>query len=209
MATPIRRSQTPRKQPLQARSTLTVEAVLEASFQVLEREGYARFTTTRVAERAGVSVGSIYQYFPNRTALIAELLRRHLATVTEAVGAAALAHARAPLLQLVDALVESLVAAKREGLAHTRLLHPAFEDVDGAPVIRAAMQSAVGSLAALFAARGDFPAQRDPRLVAEMLVAALSAPLNEWAMHDPERLADPAILAELKRLAAGYVGLSA
>lgn len=206
MATPIRRSQTPRKQPLQARSTLTVEAVLEASFQVLQREGYARFTTTRVAERAGVSVGSIYQYFPNRAALIAELLRRHLAAITGTVGAAAQAQARAPLPQLVAALVEALVAAKRAGLAQARLLQPAFDDVDGAPVIRAAMRSASDALAALFVARGDFP-RRDPRLVAELLVAALSAPLSEWAMTDPERLADPAILAELQRLAAGYAGV--
>ncbi|MES2055969.1 MAG: helix-turn-helix domain-containing protein, partial [Pseudomonadota bacterium] len=55
-----------RKQPKQARSTDLVAAILEAAVQVLAKEGAQRFTTVRVAEKAGVSVGSLYQYFPNK-----------------------------------------------------------------------------------------------------------------------------------------------
>jgi AcrR family transcriptional regulator len=62
-----------RKRPKQARSTDLVAAILEAAAQVLAREGAARFTTARVAERAGVSVGSIYQYFPNKAAILFRL----------------------------------------------------------------------------------------------------------------------------------------
>jgi len=62
-----------RKQPKQARSTDLVAAVLEAAIQVLTQEGAQRFTTTRVAERAGVSVGSLYQYFPNKAAILFRL----------------------------------------------------------------------------------------------------------------------------------------
>ncbi|MCA9515843.1 MAG: TetR family transcriptional regulator [Myxococcales bacterium] len=62
-----------RKQPRQARSTDLVAAVLEAAVQVLDREGADRFTMARVAERAGVSVGSLYQYFPNKAALLFRL----------------------------------------------------------------------------------------------------------------------------------------
>lgn len=62
-----------RKQPRQARSTGLVEAVLEAARQVLAEVGSARFTTARVAERAGVSVGSLYQYFPNKAAILFQL----------------------------------------------------------------------------------------------------------------------------------------
>jgi AcrR family transcriptional regulator len=62
-----------RKQPKQARSTLLVEAVLDAAVQVLTKEGAQRFTTARVAERAGVSVGSLYQYFPNKAAILFRL----------------------------------------------------------------------------------------------------------------------------------------
>ena len=62
-----------RKQPRQARSAGLVAAVLEAAVQVLAKEGARRFTTARVAERAGVSVGSVYQYFPNKAAILFRL----------------------------------------------------------------------------------------------------------------------------------------
>jgi AcrR family transcriptional regulator len=62
-----------RKQPKQARSTDLVAAVLEAAVQVLMREGAQRFTTARVAEKAGVSIGSLYQYFPNKAAILFRL----------------------------------------------------------------------------------------------------------------------------------------
>ncbi|MBO9560373.1 MAG: TetR family transcriptional regulator [Caulobacter sp.] len=62
-----------RKQPRQARSTELVAAILEAAVQVLAKEGAARFTTARVAEKAGVSVGSVYQYFPNKAAILFRL----------------------------------------------------------------------------------------------------------------------------------------
>lgn len=62
-----------RKQPRQARSTELVAAVLEAAVQVLTKEGAQRFTTARVAEKAGVSVGSVYQYFPNKAAILFRL----------------------------------------------------------------------------------------------------------------------------------------
>ncbi|WP_395444929.1 helix-turn-helix domain-containing protein [Caulobacter sp. UC70_42] len=62
-----------RKQPKQARSTELVAAILEAAVQVLTKEGAARFTTARVADKAGVSVGSVYQYFPNKAAILFRL----------------------------------------------------------------------------------------------------------------------------------------
>ena len=67
------RSVSSRKQPQQARSAGLVTAVLDAAVQVLEKEGAQRFTTARVAERAGVSVGSLYQYFPNKAAILFRL----------------------------------------------------------------------------------------------------------------------------------------
>lgn len=63
----------PRKQPVQARSNDLVAAVLQAAAQVLAKEGAQRFTTARVAEKAGVSVGSLYQYFPNKAAILFRL----------------------------------------------------------------------------------------------------------------------------------------
>lgn len=68
---------TPRKLPTQARARRTVEAILEAAAQVFEAQGYARATTDRIAERAGVSIGSLYQYFPDKDSILAVLSERH------------------------------------------------------------------------------------------------------------------------------------
>ena len=79
----------PRKTPIQARSTVTVEAIWEATIQVLLEVGPDRLTTTRVAERAGVSVGTLYQYFPNKHSLLFSVAERHLNRVADAVERAA------------------------------------------------------------------------------------------------------------------------
>jgi AcrR family transcriptional regulator len=73
MATTRRPQISTRKEPKQARSTELVASILEAAIQVLGKEGAQRFTTARVAERAGVSVGSVYQYFPNKAAILFRL----------------------------------------------------------------------------------------------------------------------------------------
>jgi AcrR family transcriptional regulator len=72
---PLRRSPSisSRKQPKQARSSDLVAAILQAAIQVLAKEGAPRFTTARVAEKAGVSVGSLYQYFPNKASILFRL----------------------------------------------------------------------------------------------------------------------------------------
>ena len=64
--------------PRQERSRATVEAILEAAAQVFERHGYAAGTTNRIAERAGVSIGSLYQYFPNKDAILVALVEQHV-----------------------------------------------------------------------------------------------------------------------------------
>src|SRR6516162_1213481 len=66
-----------RKTPRQERSRATVEALLEATADILVRDGYAKLTTNRIADRAGVNIASLYQYFPGKQAILAELRRRH------------------------------------------------------------------------------------------------------------------------------------
>ena len=82
---PRRVRTTPRKRPRQARSRATVDAILEATAQVLVAEGYDKTSTNRVAERAGVSVGSVYQYFPNKEALVGELVDRYSREIMDMV----------------------------------------------------------------------------------------------------------------------------
>ena len=68
----------PRKSPSQERARATVEAILEAAAYILVRDGWEKFTTNSVADRAGVNIASLYQYFPNKGSIVAELQRRHI-----------------------------------------------------------------------------------------------------------------------------------
>jgi AcrR family transcriptional regulator len=67
-----------RKEPRQARSRATVETILQAGARILSDEGWAGFTTNKVADLAGVSIGSLYQYFPDKLSLVDAIRRRHL-----------------------------------------------------------------------------------------------------------------------------------
>jgi AcrR family transcriptional regulator len=73
----------PRKAPRQRRSAVTVEAILEAAARILETQGLEGYTTNAVAEKAGVSIGSLYQYFPGKDALTGALIRRETAQLVE------------------------------------------------------------------------------------------------------------------------------
>jgi AcrR family transcriptional regulator len=94
----------PRKSPRQERSADTVETILAAATRVLERESLAGFNTNRVAAVAGVSVGSLYQYFPNKSALIAALIDRQQTALAEAVEACVAAHEGRSLYEALSAL---------------------------------------------------------------------------------------------------------
>jgi AcrR family transcriptional regulator len=107
----------PRKTPVQARSTVTVEAIYEATFQVLLAVGGPeRLTTTRVAERAGVSVGTLYQYFPNKQSLLLSVLEKYLDRVVSAVEFACRRNHGQQLSAMIESVVEAFVDAKLERL---------------------------------------------------------------------------------------------
>jgi AcrR family transcriptional regulator len=104
----------PRKTPVQARSTVTVEAIYEATFQVLLAVGPDSLTTTRVAERAGVSVGTLYQYFPNKQSLLLSALEKHLDRVVSAVELACRRNHGQQVSTMIESVVEAFVDAKME-----------------------------------------------------------------------------------------------
>jgi AcrR family transcriptional regulator len=102
-----------RKQPKQARSAELVAAVLEAAVQVLATEGAHRFTMARVAERAGVSVGSLYQYFPNKAAVLFRLQTDEWRQTTELLRSI-LEDVRRPPLERLRALVHAFIRSECE-----------------------------------------------------------------------------------------------
>jgi AcrR family transcriptional regulator len=124
-----------RKTPVQARSEATVEAIYEAAIQVLLREGPERLTTTRVAERAGVSVGTLYQYYPNKKALLHAVLELHLGKVVSAlVGACEASHGRT-LREMVEAMVTAFVDAKVERKDVSKALYAMSAELEGEAIM--------------------------------------------------------------------------
>src|SRR5688572_1701227 len=113
----------PRKTPIQARSAATVVALHAATIQVLTQEGLSRCTTTRVAERAGMSVGSLYQYYPNRDALLAAVLQEHLAGIADAVERACREQRGKPVSEMASALVAAFLAAKLRDPEESKALY--------------------------------------------------------------------------------------
>ncbi|PMB09477.1 TetR/AcrR family transcriptional regulator [Fischerella thermalis CCMEE 5273] len=75
----------PRKLPQQERSKITVDAILTATARILVKDGYAKTNTNRIAELAGVSIGSLYQYFPSKEAIIAALIECHVVEMVNSI----------------------------------------------------------------------------------------------------------------------------
>ena len=125
----------PRKTPTQNRSRVTVDAIFEATIQVLLKGGMQGLTTTRVAERAGVSVGTMYQYFPNKQALVYALNERYLDALAARIEAICDAQSGAPLEQMIDALIDTYWTAKTERADVTRALYRSVVELDNAAVV--------------------------------------------------------------------------
>jgi AcrR family transcriptional regulator len=126
----------PRKTPVQARSTVTVEAIAEATIQILLSRGAERLTTTRVAERAGVSVGTLYQYYPNKQSLLFAVLENHLNQVSSALEEACEEAKGKPLADMLQAVVERFVDAKMERTDISIGLYRIAAELGGATLVQ-------------------------------------------------------------------------
>jgi AcrR family transcriptional regulator len=219
-----RTAPTPRKRPVQDRSRTTVDAILTATFQVLDRDGADGLTTTRVAEVAGVSVGTLYQYFPNKQALVAGLLAAHLDAAIDAVARAAAESAGAPIAARVERVVRAFVAVKAERAAISRAMQPALAAIDERPIVRAATRRAAELVAELLAGgppdaaaiqRAAATAKPEPqddggaraRLLERAIVvcSAMEGIIATAIAEAPARLRDPAFVDQLVGLARGAV----
>jgi AcrR family transcriptional regulator len=185
-----------RKRPRQQRSGQTLDAVLEAAAQVLEAGGLAGFNTNAVAARAGVSIGSLYQYFPGKDAVMAALIRREASRFEAALAAVLAAVSDRPLDEAVAALVEVAVAHQtaRPNLARILDLEERRLGVEGEA--EAADRTTADRLAGFLAERAIPRAQ----------VAALDLRNLTRGMVDGAPTAEPLDLARrITRAAMGYL----
>ncbi len=163
----------PRKTPVQARSTASVDAILEATIQVLLSEGKERLTTTKVALRAGVSVGTLYQYFPNKSALLQAALKRHMDEVTAAVERVCREQQGNTLQQMATALITAFLKAKLKDVRTSVALYSVSSDVDGAKIVQKKAAQSNKAIVAMLAT-ANIPLTKDPQLVASMLQGAMA-----------------------------------
>jgi AcrR family transcriptional regulator len=158
----------PRKSPVQARSAASVDAILEATIQVLLSVGKERLTTTRVALRAGVSVGTLYQYFPNKSALLQAALSRHLNEVADAVERVCREEKGSTLRQMVTSLLTTFMQAKMKNVKTSVALYSVSSDVDGAKIVQQMGVRSNKAIARMLMTSCE-PLTTDPQLVASML----------------------------------------
>jgi AcrR family transcriptional regulator len=166
-------SLTPRKSPIQARSSATVEAILEATIQVLLKDGKERLTTTRVAQRAGVSVGTLYQYFPNKSALLQAALRSHMEEIAGAVERVCHEQRGKPLIEMVTTLIEVFFAAKMRDPKTSAALYSVSSDVDGLKIAQQTGRRVHKEIVALLATARE-PLAKDPEMLASMLQSMMN-----------------------------------
>jgi AcrR family transcriptional regulator len=162
----------PRKSPVQARSAASVDAILEATIQVLLSAGKERLTTTRVAARAGVSVGTLYQYFPNKSALLQAALKRHLDEVIEAVERVCREQKGQTLQQMATVLITTFLNTKMRDAKTSVALYSVSSDVDG---VKMARQMGVRSNKAIveMLKTSREALTKDPQAVAAVLQGAM------------------------------------
>jgi AcrR family transcriptional regulator len=159
--------------PVQARSAASVDAILEATIQVLLHVGKERLTTTRVAQRAGVSVGTLYQYFPNKKALLQAALKRHLDEVARAVELVCHEQRGLPLEQMATALITAFLQAKMTDAKTSAALYSVSSDVDGAKIVHQMGTRSNQAIVEMLATSCE-PLATDPQLVASMLQSVMT-----------------------------------
>jgi len=192
-----------RKAPRQARSRATVEAVVEAGTRILSERGWAGFTTNRVAEAAGVSIGSLYQYFPDKVSLVYAIRRRH---IDESLAAVRDARLKA---QSRGAFVEALVANVIEAHSRNPGLHRVLLDEAPGPDAYRDQNSRIEAeylsqfTAAAAAFRAGTTATPDA-VVGLMLSDAIDGIVHNAARRG--RLRDLQVREELVRLIDLYLG---
>ncbi len=149
---------TPRKLPKQDRSRVTVDAILTAAAHILTEDGYDTASTNRIAERAGVSIGSLYQYFPNKEAIITALRERHIDEMAEIVESVVNQTAHQPIDLALHELVKACVAAHQ--------IDPTLHQVLSEQVPRLNQSSAEAKILMLLR---EFLMQRHDRIQAQNL----------------------------------------
>ncbi|WP_167752761.1 TetR/AcrR family transcriptional regulator [Pusillimonas caeni] len=193
-----------RKWPRQQRSRATVEALLEATAQVLVKHDYKNATTGRIAERAGISIGSLYQYFPHRDALIAALVEQHSNRIVECVGAAL---EQAPDLETgLRNLIHAALDTQRIDPSLHKILVEQIPQVGRRAEVIDTHRCLTTQIEAFLKRHSQrLSPDRSPALAALLIESALESAVHRAVQTDAQLLDDSSFGDELYVLMVGYV----
>lgn len=196
-----------RKLPRQRRAKETVETILTATARVLAQDGYAAASTNRIAAVAGVSIGSIYQYFPNKDALVLAVAEDHSLAMIHLLEEGARAAVGGSVATAVRHVVHGMIAAHAIDPALHRALVEQVLHL-GMDVLRETQDRVRGLVEALLVLRADEVGARNVPVTAFLLVATVEGVIHTALFERPALLADPAFEDELCLLVLRYLGIA-
>jgi AcrR family transcriptional regulator len=180
----------PRKSASQERSRSTVDALLEATARVLIREGYDKASTNRIAEVAGVSIGSLYQYFPSKEALVAAVIDRHTQEVSEVTRNALIKVAAHPIEVAAREFVSVAIDAHRVNPKLHGVLAEQIPRVGRLENIEANVREGYALVRGYLEAHRDEIDVEDLDLAAFVVVTAVEALTHAAVLRRPDILTD-------------------
>jgi AcrR family transcriptional regulator len=183
----------PRKTPVQVRATVTVGAICEATIQVLLSHGADRLTTTRVADRAGVSVGTLYQYYPNKRSLLFAVFEDHMDKVSRAVETACADACHKSMSEMIRQVVEAFVNVKMQRADISIALYKVAPDIGGPALVRQTGQRLRKAIEAMLLTTSDLKLSPD-RFAIDMMLSAMSGVMRSAL----EAGASPAIFRKVR-----------
>lgn len=195
----------PKKQPRQARSKFTVSAIKEAATHILREAGLAEFNTNAVAERAGVSIGSLYQYFPTKEALIAEIKRGHFAHLRSLMKESYEQAKDGTLEQIVDSFIRASIAAHQSDPQLHRVLSGDLaefkvkEDDNSEDSIRPMIEDVLGTHQQRLRLRLNISQ------AAKLCYRVVEQVTHDAVLNNPEDLADDEFAVELRIMLLAYL----
>jgi AcrR family transcriptional regulator len=197
---------TPRKEPRQARARATVDAILAATARILVKEGYERASTNRVAELAGVSVGSLYQYFPSKEALVAALIERHSQEMLSFLEEKSLGICAAtPMREVVREVVRAMVDAHRVNPKLHRVLMEQVPRVGALKRLSEIDERALELVRAYLELRAPEIRPKNIRLAAFMLASLVEAVTHGAVLLRAEYLDDDMLIDETTDMICRYL----
>ena len=194
-----------RKTPKQARAQATVEAILTATAELLVELGYERTTTNAIARRAGVSIGSLYQYFPNKEAVFTALCDQHMTEMTALlIGEIATLHGR-PLDEAIRPLVKALLRAHAVAPALHRVFIEQVPRITGLERVQQVDRMLIDIMSTELARRPEKLRPRDLELAVFILVHSVQAVTHAAILERPDALADDALADEISAMVLRYL----